>query len=120
LARDGLPQSARQILAFFSELGRVWESRGQKRLPGAINIVASEALWDRLPAGDSAGRARLVSETGPRAAAWLMVIPPFQVLQIEDECFTRALERLCGLGWAFGTPWWPASGYVSAGRSFRS
>jgi hypothetical protein len=33
-----------------------------------IDIAASEALRDRLPAGDSAGKARLVSETGPGAA----------------------------------------------------
>jgi hypothetical protein len=60
-ARDGLPQSARQFFAPFLELGRVSESRVQERLSGAIDIVASEALWDRLPAGDSAGRARLVT-----------------------------------------------------------
>jgi hypothetical protein len=67
--RDGLPQLTCQILAPFSELGRVSESRVQERLSGAIEIVASEALWDRLPAGDSAGRARRVSETGRGAAA---------------------------------------------------
>jgi hypothetical protein len=68
-ATNGLPQSARPILAPFSELGRVSESRVQERLSGATDIVASEALRDRLRAGDSAGRARLVSETGPGAAA---------------------------------------------------
>jgi hypothetical protein len=40
-ARDGLPQSARPILAPFSELGRASESRVQERLSGAIDIVAS-------------------------------------------------------------------------------
>jgi hypothetical protein len=96
-ARDSVPQSARQVLAPFSELGRVSESRVQERLSGAIDIVASEALRDRLPAGDSAGRARLVSETGPGAAAWLTAIPLFQALQIEDECFRRALRTWLGL-----------------------
>jgi hypothetical protein len=79
-ARDGLSQSARPILAPFLELGRASESRVQERLSGAIDIVASEALWDRLPASDSAGRARLVSETGPGAAAWLTAVPRFQAL----------------------------------------
>jgi hypothetical protein len=97
LALDGLPQSARHILAPFSELGRVSESRVQERLSGAIDIVASEALWDRLPAGDSAGRAQLVSETGPGAAAWLTAVPLFQTLQIEDECFRTALRTWLGL-----------------------
>jgi hypothetical protein len=96
-ARDSLPQSAGQVLAPFSELGRVSESRVQERLLGAIDIVASEALRDRLPAGDSAGRARLVSETGPGAAAWLTVVPLFQALQIEDECFRTALWTWLGL-----------------------
>jgi hypothetical protein len=68
-----------------------YRSRGfQERLSGAIDIVASEALRDRLPAGDSAGMARLVSETGPGAAAWLTAVPLFQALQIEvaqiDDC----------------------------------
>jgi hypothetical protein len=96
-ARDGLPRSARPILAPFLELGRVSESRVQERLLGAVDIVASEALWDRLPTGDSAGRARLVSETGPGAAAWLTAIFLFRALQIEDECFRTALRTWLGL-----------------------
>jgi hypothetical protein len=55
-----------------SELGRVSESQVQERLSGAIDIVTSEALRDRLPAGDSAGRARPTSErdgTGGRCMA---------------------------------------------------
>jgi hypothetical protein len=96
-ARDGLSQSARQILAPFLELGWVSESQVQERLSGAIDIVASKALRDRLPAGDSAGRARLVRETGPGAAAWLTAVPLFQALQIEDECFRTALRTWLGL-----------------------
>jgi hypothetical protein len=62
-----------------------------------IDIVASEALWDRLPTCDSAGRARLVSGMGPGAAAWLTAVPLFQALQIEDECFRTALRTWLGL-----------------------
>jgi hypothetical protein len=77
-ARDGLPKSARQILAPFLELARVSESRVQERLSGAIDIVALEALRNTLPAGDYAGSARLVSETGQGAAAWLTAVPCFK------------------------------------------
>jgi hypothetical protein len=62
-----------------------------------LDIVASEALWDRLHADNFAGRARLMSETGPGAAAWLTVDSLFQVLQIEDECFRTALRTWFGL-----------------------
>jgi hypothetical protein len=96
-ARDGLPQSARPILAPFLEMGRVSESRVHERLSGAIDIVASEAIRDRLPAGDYAGRARLVSKMGPGAAAWLTAISLFQALQIEDKCFRMALRTWLGL-----------------------
>jgi hypothetical protein len=50
-----------------------------------------------MPAGDSAGRARLVSETRPGAAAWLTAVPLFQAPQIEDECFRAALRTWLGL-----------------------
>jgi hypothetical protein len=43
------------------------------------------------------GRARLVSETGPRAAAWLTAVSLFQALQIEDECFRTALRTWLSL-----------------------
>jgi hypothetical protein len=38
-----------------------------------------------------------VNETGPGAAAWLTVVPLFQALQIEDECFRTALRTWLGL-----------------------
>jgi hypothetical protein len=92
--------------------GEPHQSRGFRRasLSGAIDIVASEALRDSLPAGNSTGEAQSVSETGPGAAGWLTAVPLFQALQIEDECFRTAPR----LGWAFRTLWWPASGYASA------
>jgi hypothetical protein len=59
--------------------------------------LALEALRDRLLASDSAGRVRLVNETGPGAAARLtMVVPLFQAPQIEDECFRTALWTWSG------------------------
>jgi hypothetical protein len=38
-----------------------------------------------------------VSEIGPGAAAWLMAVPLFQALQIDDECFRTALRTWLGL-----------------------
>jgi hypothetical protein len=83
----------------FRSWARGYRSRGfrSERLSGTIDIVASEALRDRLPAGSSAGRARLVSETGPGAAAWLTEVLFLQALQIKDECFRTALRTWLGI-----------------------
>ena len=77
------------------DFGRVAERGVQERLSGLIDVEAAEALRGRVT--DPAGRARLVSETGPGAAAWLLAAPLFQALAIEDECFRTALRTWLGL-----------------------
>ena len=95
-ARDGLPgQTAAQTLGELAEFGRE-ASRGlQERLTAAIDLGAVQGLRDQMD--DPAQRARLVSETGPGAAAWLSTSPLFRALTIEDECFRTALRIWLGL-----------------------
>ena len=88
-------QRVRQALGALGEFGRATERGLQERLTAAIDLGAVQGLRDRI--GDPAQRARLVSETGPGAAAWLSTAPLFRALTIEDECFRTALRIWLGL-----------------------
>jgi hypothetical protein len=75
--RDNLPgQIAGHALGPLAEFGREAERGVQERLTAAIVLGAVQGLRDHTV--DPAQRARLVSETGPGAAAWLSTAPLFQ------------------------------------------
>ncbi|GAQ91895.1 hypothetical protein KFL_008770060 [Klebsormidium nitens] len=95
-APDSLPgEAAGQALGALARFGREAERGEQERLTAAIELGAVQGLRDQT--GDPAQRARLVSKTGPGAAAWLSTAPLFQALTIEDECFRTALRSWLGL-----------------------
>lgn len=95
-ARDLLPgQLAAQTLGALAEFGRGSVRGVQERVTAAIDLGAVQTLRDHTV--DPAQRARLVSETGPGAAAWLSTAPLFPALAMEDECFRTALRTWLGL-----------------------
>ncbi|GAQ93619.1 hypothetical protein KFL_017180010, partial [Klebsormidium nitens] len=94
-ARDVLPASARQLLPPFHQLGLQAVPDVQERLMRAIEMERAEALRESL--GDSAGRARLLSQTAPGAGAFLTAVPLMQSLRFTHECFRTALRTRLGL-----------------------
>jgi hypothetical protein len=95
-AWDSLPgQIAGHALGPLADFGRETERGVQERLTAAIDLGAVQSFRDHTV--DPAQRARLVSETGPGAAAWLFTAPLFQALTIEDKCLQTALRIWLGL-----------------------
>ena len=94
-ARDVLPASARQLLPPFHQLGLQAVPDIQERLTRAIETERAEALRESV--GDSAGRARLLSQTAPGAGAFLTAVPLMQSLRFTHECFRTALRTRLGL-----------------------
>lgn len=94
-AREMLPEDARALVPPFEALCRAPETGLQSRLTDVIDSACAETLRSRT--ADPAGRARLLSETGPGAAAWLGTVPMFQSLRMSDECFRTALRTWLGL-----------------------
>jgi hypothetical protein len=88
-------RTLRHALGVMVEFGREAERGMQERLTAAIDLGAVQGLCDHT--GDPAQRARLVSKTGPGAAAWLSTAPLFQALTIEDECFRTPSRIWLGL-----------------------
>jgi hypothetical protein len=88
-SRDLLPASAQQLLPPFHQLGLQAVPALQEQLTDAMETERAESLRESMV--DSVGRARVLSETGLGAWAFLGAVPFMQSLRFTDECFRTSL-----------------------------